>query len=211
MAQNDIIEFAINATYGGQQVTNVLHFRQQGDDGNGDQAVGLINAFENELLDLWTVCLLSSYTMDSYGVRRVAPTTTQTFYSPTAGAGQRGGTGMPAHSVIMMDTRGLTDRRLGLGRIYFSGLSVEDEAAGRLDGPIWGLFDELGERFQSPIASVGGDWNFQLCIFNRKTKLYSDVADTTTRPRFRTLRSRVARSSYGAEATAAGIMQQTGK
>lgn len=115
MPANDVFELSVDATYNGQQVTNVMHAIQIGADGSGDARGALDRVWVDNFDVEQRTLQVTSVVHFQQRVRRILPTQTQTLITPNAGLGLATGNGLPTNQCAILRLYGAKALLKGVG------------------------------------------------------------------------------------------------
>jgi len=190
MPSGDNYQLTLEATYNGQAVVNVFHFKQSGADGTGDVRESLADVFQAQVWPLIQARLTDEYEKLGYLTKGIKPNETQTLITSSIANGSLVEDGMPPNSVMQMTNYAVRSGLKGTGRTMFTGLPETD-----VENGIINLADQASwVTYITKMLATMTDgvllWSFDFGILDLSTNTIRDVERMEVQPRMKTLRSR---------------------
>jgi hypothetical protein len=193
MADGDIFELNIDQTYNGQQMTNVLHFKQDGTDGSGSVLVALGNVWVVNMQSLHLALLVSSLNVDQLRIRKLFPTQTQQFLQAVNLPGDALGDGLPPQQCAILSqqaTRGGPGGRRGNGHMKVSGVPITAQDSGRINNAYGADMVALGAQFQAKLTDIPTGFTFDSVVLSMVDDVARVIVGSGPTSRIRTVYSR---------------------
>ena len=193
MADGDIYEVNVDQTYAGQNLTNVLHFEQDGTDGTGTA--------RDALEDIWTdnfkvphlALLVDSLVITQLRIRKLFPTQTQQQILSVAAAGTVVAIGLPPQQCAILGqkaVKGGAKGRRGAGHMKISGVPVAATSNGRVDVAYAGEMNTLGLVFIAKLTDIPTGYTFDSVVLSAIDDVPRVIEQSGSTSRIRTVYSR---------------------
>jgi len=156
MPANDVFELSIDATYNGQQMTNVMHFIQVGTDGTGDARTALLNVWLSFFDPGQRALQVPAVVHSQDRCRRILPTQTQTLIVANVGVGLATGNGIPQNQCAILRMYATPAGRKGVGHQKLYGVRDTGVRDGRIDDAFFGLASTYGDVFEADQTDISG-------------------------------------------------------
>ncbi len=157
MASGDIYELTVDQTYGGQDIVNVHHFVQIGDDGSGDARDALTKMWDDDFKTPFLAVVVDVLNVVQVKARRLFPTQTQQFFLAVGETGTQVQTGLPPQQCAILAQVGTRFGNRGRGYMKISGVPITEVDSGRITAAYATLLNTLGtEHSTNHTASPSG-------------------------------------------------------
>lgn len=199
---NDLVQVTYNATFEGQQIRYVLHYRCM-TNGNGSIPEVDLNTMSSFFVDQ-AACPLFAAMLDCHvadfhftgaACTRVWPVKTTTMMNPVDIVGEVIDTGMPPNVSVVITKRTLQQGRRGRGSLHLSGVPIPWTLNGEIVVASAGPWNALAEQLYSVLTPSPPSLNIEPVLYhptlitNPWSKLFNARLETTTR----TMRRRTVR------------------
>lgn len=156
MPANDIYELSVDAIYGGENMTTVIHWTQIGSDGTGD-ARSALNEMWVALFDTkQRGCQVGTVVHFQQRIRRLFPTQTQSLIVANSGNGGVSGLGLPTNQCAILRMYGDLSGRRGIGHQKMYGVANQFVRHGRVSISFRDLMQQYGDVFKTDSVAGGG-------------------------------------------------------
>ncbi len=193
MPNNDVFELNVDHTYNGQNLTNVLHFRQSGTDGSGSvlEALELVwfDNFRGPHKDL----LVVDVNIVQLRARQLFPVQTQQRLLPINETGTISEIGLPPQQCAILSQkaeRGGPKGRRGAGHMKISGVPVTEVDTGRVTLAYATLLNTLGAVFMERITNPISGFVFDSVTLSAIDDVARRIEQSFATSRIRTVYSR---------------------
>ena len=164
MPAGDIYQCTAEMNMDNQDIVNVYHFVQIGADGTGDprQKVGLIwlANFETPLL----ACMTADVQIDVLRIRRISPTTTQSFITTVGTTGGLPGASLATNQVAVLRLYATKAGRKGIGNLRIPGIDNTFINEGQIDASYVGILEIFGLAFEVDQTDVASGYSFRSVV-----------------------------------------------
>lgn len=193
MPSGDIFECNVDHTYAGQNLTNVLHFLQVGDDGTGSALVAISGIWVTNFKNPHVALLVDSVNIVQLRIRKVQPTQTQQLIFPIGQVGDVVQNGLPPQQCAILEQkgqRGGAKGRRGAGHMKISGVPVTVVDTGRINENYAGDMNTLGDVFQEQLIDGPSGYKFDSIVLSQLDGFARVILFSGPTSRIRTVYSR---------------------
>lgn len=193
MPDGDIYECNVDQTYGGQVITNVLHFKQAGTDGTGGARQALAEVWMDNYRTPHRNVLCTQVVIDQLRIRKLLPTQTQQYIHTVNESGLIMEIGLPPQQCAILQQkgeRGGPDGRRGAGHMKISGVPNNAVKTGRVDTVYAALMITLGLVFAAQHTDVPSGYTFNSCVLSNVDDVGRTIVNSGPQSRIRTVYSR---------------------
>ncbi len=190
MADGDIYELTVRQTLNSQNISNVHHFKQVGDDGTGTAEFALDAIWNAGFKDLYkqVVTLLTFIT--DLSIRQIQTVQTQPTVFPVAESGDDVSTALPTHCCAILRQKAEPDGRKGSGHMKIAGPPITAANEGRINLVYATLLKALGDAYESQHTDVASGYSFDPVVYSQVDQVGRKILKSTPLTRLRTCHSR---------------------
>jgi len=193
MADLDVYECNVDQTYNGQNMTNVLHFVQEGTDGTGGARQAIAAIWDDNFAAPHRAVCVAAVTFVQLRIRRLFPTQTQQFISPVGLVGDVLNDGLPPQQCAILSQKGVrggpTGRR-GSGHMKISGVPLTVTDAGRINVNYANDLNTLGLVFVASLTDAPSGYTFSSATLSNVDNVARQITVSGSTSRIRTVYSR---------------------
>lgn len=193
MADQDVYELNVDQTYNGQNLTNVLHFKQDGTDGQGSARVALGDVWKDNFRVPHLNLLVAGITIVQLRIRKLRPTQTQQLLVPIGEIGGVIELGLPPQQCAILSQkgeRGGPQGRRGAGHMKISGVPITVVDTGRINAAYGIQMNTLGAVFEAKLTDVASGFTFDSVTLSLKDLVARVITLSGETSRIRTVYSR---------------------
>lgn len=193
MPSGDIFECNVDQTYAGQNMTNVLHFQQVGDDGTGTALVAISGIWVVFFKNLHAALLVDAVNIVQLRIRQVLPIQTQQLIFPIGQQGDVTEGGLPPQQCAILQQkgqRGGVKGRRGAGHMKISGVPDNVVDTGRINANYAGDMNALGDEFAKQITDSPSGFKFDSVVLSQIDDVARVIQFSGPASRIRTVYSR---------------------
>ena len=188
MPANDIYELSVDAVYGSENMTTVLHWLQVGSDGTGDPRDALNQIWVASFDAPQRLSQVVGVVHFQQRVRRLFPTQTQSLITANAGVGTMAGDGLPTNQCAILRMYGVLSGPRGIGHQKLYGIPTSLVLRGRVLIAYRDAVEPYGLLFTSD-TTVANGWKFRagvlgvdnVCRAVQKTDILARVKQVHSR------------------------------
>lgn len=193
MPSGDIYEVNLDHTYGGQNLTNVLHFQQDGTDGTGTARDALADIWDDNFKAPHKALLVDSVLLVQLRIRQLFPTQTQQQLVTINETGDVMTNGLPPQQCAILSQKGIRGGpkgRRGAGHMKISGVPVGAVDAGRVNLNYAGDMNTLGLVFADKLTDIPTGYTFDSVTLSNVDNVGRVIEVSGSTSRIRTVYSR---------------------
>lgn len=193
MPDGDIFELNVDHTYNGQNLTNVLHFEQDGTDGSGSNLEALELVWFDNFRVPHKALLVDSVNIVQLRARRLFPTQTQQRLLAINESGDVAEIGLPPQQCAILSQkgeRGGPKGRRGAGHMKISGVPITEVDTGRVSAAYATLMNTLGLVFMAKLTNPISGFTFDSVTLSTVDDVARVIEQSFSTSRIRTVYSR---------------------
>jgi hypothetical protein len=177
-------------TFNGQNVTNVQHFTQVGDDGTGDARNAIAQIWDDDFRVTLKAVLNGTVNIVQTRIRRIQPTQTQQLITAIGELGDGSGPAYPTGSCVIIRLMSISSGRKGTGGVKICGMNNTDIALGRLNVAAANKLQTHANVYADTYTDSGSNYVMVPVVYSRIDNVGREILSAVILTRVKTVHSR---------------------